>query len=174
MENEKEETLNEDETSTNEELETQDEEEESNEEEETEESDDSPTMEDFEKAQAKLKELEEKNKQLYARLKKSEVKPNKPKDTEITEEQLLKVAKLASSLDDEDLDVLKTVVGNSIAEKVDNPLFKAYKAQKDKKKRSEASALRPSAPGNFTGKKNPNDPNLSKEEHRKLVEQLLK
>lgn len=171
MEEQKEETLNENNDSLNVEEELEEtQEEESNEEV----SDDTPTLEDFNEAKAKLKELEEKNKQLYARLKKTEQLPKKDnKETEISEEQLLRVAKLATSLDDEDLEVLKTIVGNSIAEKVDNPLFKAYKAQKDKKKRSEASALRPSTPGMFTGKKNPNDPNLSKEEHKKLVEQLL-
>jgi len=140
-----------------------------------EEESDSPTLEDFNEAKAKLKELEEKNKQLYARLKKGEQKPLQTNNkTEITEEQLLKVARMANSLDDDDLEVLKTITGNSIADKMDNPLFKAYKELKEKKKRSEASALKPSSPGNYTSdKKNPNNPSLSDEEHRKLVEKLM-
>lgn len=176
MEEKKEETLNENNDSLNveEQLEETTDVEETNDEDIEDLSEDIPTLEDFNEAKAKLKELEEKNKQLYARLKKTEQLPKKEiKETEISEEQLVRVAKLASSLDDEDFDVLKTIVGNSIAEKVENPLFKAYKAQKEKKKRSEASALKPSSPGIFTGKKDPNDPSLSKDEHRKLVEKLL-
>jgi len=160
----------------NEELEESTEEvEETNDELETEEESDSPTLEDFNEAKAKLKELEEKNKQLYARLKKGEQKPLQTNNkTEITEEQLLKAARMANTLDDDDLEVLKTITGNSVADKMDNPLFKAYNELKEKKKRSEASALKPSSPGNYSSdKKNPNNPNLSDEEHRKLVEKLM-
>ncbi len=164
--------------------ETQDEsqEEESNESEESyEDTDDdsdeesTPSLEDFNKAQAKLKELEEKNKQLYARLKKGEQKPLQTKNKEgMTEEQLIKVAKIASSLDDDDLEVLGTITGNSIADKMTNPLFKAYKEQKERKKRSEASALKPSSPNTFTSKKDPNNPELSEDDHKKMVEQMMK
>ncbi len=166
----------------NEELEeTQDEsqEEESNESEESqEETDDdsdeeSPSLEDYNKVQAELKEFKEKNKQLFARLKKTEQKPLQKKEG-ITEEQLIRVAKVASSLDDDDLEVLGTITGNSIADKMDNPLFKAYKEQKEKKKRSEASALKPSSPNTFSGKKDPNNPNLTEDEHKELVEKMMK
>jgi hypothetical protein len=168
----------------NEELEeTQDEsqEEESNESEESyEDTDDDsdeklPSLEDYNEAKAKLKEFEEKNKQLYARLKKGEQKPLQTKNKEgMTEEQLIKVAKIASSLDDDDLEVLGTITGNSIADKMTNPLFKAYKEQKERKKRSEASALKPSSPNIFTSKKDPNNPELSEDDHKKMVEQMMK
>jgi hypothetical protein len=135
---------------------------------------DGPSLEDYNEAQAKLKELEEKNKQLYARLKKTE-QPNKNNKTEsLNEEQLIKLSRVASTLDDDDLEVLKTINGSSLSEKMENPLFKAYKEQKTREERSKASALKPSSAGRFKGEKSFNDPNLSQEEHRKMVEGLMK
>jgi hypothetical protein len=135
----------------------------------------SPTLEDFEKAQAKLKELEEKNKQLYARIKKSEEqKTNKKTNTNISdEESLLRLAKVAGSLDDEDLEVLKSINGSSIAEKVDNPLFKAFKAEKERKLKQSKSALSPSTPGRTFNKQDPNDQTISPEEREARIKKTM-
>jgi hypothetical protein len=135
---------------------------------------DGPTLEDYEKAQAKLKELEEKNKQLYARIKKSEEKPTNKTNSKVSdEESLLRLAKVASSLDDEDLEVLKSINGNSIAEKVDNPLFKAFKAEKERKVKQKQSALSPSTPGRTFNKQDPNDPTLSPEDREAKIKKAM-
>ncbi len=169
-------------TETNDELETQDEsQEESNEEleEETEEeSNDESEEESDDAADSELERLRKENKTLTIQKDKWRKKAEKPLQTKnkegMTEEQLIKVSKMASSLDDDDLEVLATITGESIADKVDNPLFKAYKAQKEKKKRSEASALKPSSPNTFSSKKDPNNPELSEDDHRKMVEKMMK
>jgi hypothetical protein len=141
--------------------------------EDTQDGDETPTLEDFEKAQAKLKELEEKNKQLYARVKKQEAKPLKTKEETLElDENLIRVARLASTLDDDDLEVLKTLNG-SINEKLENPAFKAYKEAKDKKVRSQKASLGTSTSGQYSSKDNPNKPGLSPEEHRKIVEKMM-
>jgi len=125
--------------------------------------------------QAKIEELEEKNKQLYARLKKTD-KPNKPKKTSsnLDEEQLIRISKVASQLDDDDLEVLKTINGSSISDKLENPLFKAYKAEKQRKEKSKASSLKPSSPGRFKGEKDPNQAGITAEEHRAMVEKMMR
>jgi len=141
------------------------------------ESDDDNESEDDDNSdlQAKVKELEEKNKQLYARLKKTD-KPNKPKKTSsnLDEEQLIRISKVASQLDDDDLEVLKTINGSSISDKLENPLFKAYKAEKQRKEKSKASSLKPSSPGRFKGEKDPNEVGITAEEHRARVEKLMR
>lgn len=150
------------ETSENNDVETEEQTEETTEGEET------PDVE------AKLKELEENNKKLYARLKKAEAEAKKPKQ-ETDEEKLLRLAKLSTSLDDDDLEVLKTLAGASLEDKVKNPLFLAYKEQKDKKAKAEAAALKPSTAGRiYSGDKDdPNEPGISQEEHRKRVEKMM-
>lgn len=170
MENEKEETLNEDvETSQNDEVVEETEE-------TTEDTDtDTPTLEDYNELQKKNKELYERAKKAEALAKslkevKAESKPTLKTKTNLPEEDLIRTAKLASQLDDDDLEVLKTINGDSLAEKVDNPLFKAYKEQKLKKAKSEAAALKPYASSNsyVNGIK----PDMSEEEHRKMWQKL--
>jgi hypothetical protein len=132
-----------------------------------------PSLEDYEALKKKAETLEA-QKEHWRKKASIEAKPLQTNKTDgISEEQLLKMAKIASSIDNEDLEVLKTIVGDSIADKVDNPLFKAYKEAKEKKKRSEASSLKPSTPSFVYDKKNPNSPELSAEEHRKLVEKMM-
>jgi hypothetical protein len=135
--------------------------------------DDSPTLEDYEQAQAKLKELEEKNKQLYARIKKQEAKPLKTKEETLDlDENLIKMTRLASTLDDDDLEVLKTLNG-SLNEKLENPAFKVYKEMKDKKKKAQQASLGTSTSGQYKSSNSPNKPGLSPEEHRKMVEKMM-
>jgi hypothetical protein len=130
--------------------------------------------------QAKVQELEEKNRQLYARVKKAEGKGDGSKkdanDTEsIDEARLLKISKLAQDLDDEDFEVLEGIAGESIEEKMKNPAFKAWKEQKQAKAKDEAASMSPSTPGRATPSKenDPNEPGISKEEHQKRVKQLM-
>lgn len=127
--------------------------------------------------QEKVKELEEKNKQLYARLKKAEQKGSKKEsnDTEVMDEsRLLKLSRLAKDLDDDDFEILEGIAGESIEEKLENPAFKAWKEQKAAKAKDEAASMPPSTPGRAASKENdPNEARLSKEEHRKRIQQLM-
>lgn len=141
--------------------------------EEVTEADNTPTLEDYEALQKKNKELFERAKKAEAQAKAKKESPLlKTNETESNdEERLLRLAKIANQVDDEDLEVLKTINGSSLEEKLKNPAFVAFKAQKDKKKRSEASALKPSGSNVVFGDKNLNKPGITPEEHKKLWEQ---
>jgi len=81
---------------------------------------------------------------------------------------LIRTARLASQLDDDDLEVLKTLTG-SLAEKINNPLFKAYKENKVKKQKSESASLKPS-----NGISAPKvKPDMTPEEHKAWVKKLM-
>jgi hypothetical protein len=168
MEEKKEETLNEDETSTNEELETETEEvEESNEE------DDTPTLEDFNEAKAKLKELEEKNKQLYARLKKGEQSPKTNKtennDNYLTRDEAILLTK---GYDEDDISQLRKIAGDGkLTEAANDPMFIAYRKEKERQERSKKAQLGTS--GSVSkGQKPVRD--MSEEEHRALFYKSIK
>jgi len=140
---------------------------------------DSPTLEDFKELEKKAKTLEAQKE--HWRKKAETVKTDKPinkinnnkTENNLDEETLIRISQVASRLDDDDLEVLKTIQGSSIADKMDNLAFKAYKAQKDKKKRSEASALRPSGSATYTAGNSFAKPELSAEEHRKLYDKAM-
>lgn len=131
-----------------------------------------PSIEDY-------YELQKKNKELYERAKKAEALAKTLKSTpkkadlqtNLPEEDLVRTAKLANQLDEDDLEVLKTINGSSLSEKVENPLFKAYKEQKLQKAKSEAAALKPSGGSNSysPGIK----PDMTEEEHRKLWNKMI-
>jgi len=131
-----------------------------------------PTIEDY-------LDLQKKNKELYERAKKAEALAKTLKSipkkadlqTNLPEEDLVRTARLANQLDEDDLEVLKTINGSSLSEKVDNPLFKAYKEQKLQKAKSEAAALKPSGSSNSysSGIK----PDMSEEEHKKYWQKVM-
>jgi hypothetical protein len=137
------------------------------------ETDNSPTLEDYEALQKKNKELFERAKKAEAQAKAKKESPliKTNETTSSDEEKLLKLAKLANQLDEEDLELLKTINGASLEDKINNPLFKAYKAQSDKKKKSEASTLKPSG---FSAGTGINKPDLTPEEHKKLWEKSIR
>lgn len=129
---------------------------------------------ELEELKKKYEELEGKNKQLFERLKKTNKKPAETKNKgSFSEEDLIRISKVASSLDDDDLEVLQSIKGESIADKLDNPMFKAYKKDKQAKQRSEASSLKPSKPGLQVQGKSFDDPNLSAEDHKKMFNKLM-
>ena len=132
-----------------------------------------PTLEDYETLKKKAETLEAQKehwrKKAEAEKQKPLIKTNETESND--EERLLRLAKIANQVDDEDLEVLKTINGSSLEEKLKNPAFVAFKAQKDKKKRSEASALKPSGSNVVFGDKNLNKPGITPEEHKKLWEQ---
>lgn len=141
--------------------------------EETEEvdTDDSPTLEDYQALKQKNKELFERAKkaEALAKAKKNaELKSNKSNETNVSEEDLIRTARLASQLDDDDLEVLKTLSGN-LAEKINNPLFKAYKEKKVKKQKSESASLKPSNGISAPKAK----PDMTPEEHKAWVKSLM-
>lgn len=141
--------------------------------EETEEvdTDDTPTLEDYQALKQKNKELFERAKkaEALAKAKKNaELKSNKNNETNVSEEDLIRTARLASQLDDDDLEVLKTL-GGSLAEKINNPLFKAYKENKVKKQKSESASLKPSNGISATKVK----PDMTPEEHKAWVKKLM-
>ena len=92
----------------------------------------------------------------------------KTNETNVSEEDLIRIARLASQLDDDDLEVLKTL-GGSLTEKINNPLFKAYKENKVKKQKSESASLKPSN-GILAPKVKPN---MTPEEHKAWVKKLM-
>ena len=163
-------------TETNDELEETEEEnlEEETNEEETEEEQtdsDSPTLEDYEKLQKKLKTIEAQKEHWRKKAQTSQPKGEelkKSNETNVSEEDLIRTARLASQLDDDDLEVLKTL-GGSLAEKINNPLFKAYKENKVKKQKSESASLKPSN-GILSPKAKPN---MTPEEHKAWVKKLM-
>lgn len=172
----------------NEELETKDEskdetEEESNEEEvesedsedNTEDADDTPTLEDFNKAQAKLKELEEKNKQLYARLKKTE-KVKTETVTKKTNENYLtrdEAILLAKGYDEDDIESLRKLAGNgNLVEASKDPMFLAYKKEKERQEKAKKSQLGASGAGVYKGQKPVGE--MTEKEHRALFYKSVK
>lgn len=158
MENEKEETLNENNDSTNVEevVET-----------EEVETDNTPTLEDYEA-------LKQKNKELYERAKKAEAlakaKREAPLTKEIknTEEDLIRTARLASQLDDDDLEMLTSLNG-TLTEKINNPLFKAYKENKARKLKSESASIKPSGSGSVSTPK----ADMTPEEHKEWFKKVM-
>ena len=92
----------------------------------------------------------------------------KSNETNVSEEDLIRTARLASQLDDDDLEVLKTLSGN-LAEKINNPLFKSYKESKVKKQKSESAALKPSRGGSVSQVK----ADMTPEEHKAWVKSLM-
>ena len=113
-------------------------------------------------AEEKIEALELKNKQLFARLKKAEVNKS-------NEEQPLtsEVVFLAKGGDEEELIELRALAkakGISFAEAQETPMYKAYKAAKDKEAKSKEAQL-----GSSTGtplKRKKEIGNMSDEEHR--------
>lgn len=158
MGNEKEETLieNNDSTNVEEVVET-----------EEVETDNTPTPEDYEA-------LKQKNKELYERAKKAEAlakaKKEAPLTKEIknTEEDLIRTARLASQLDDDDLEMLTSLNG-TLTEKINNPLFKAYKENKARKLKSESASIKPSGSGSVSTPK----ADMTPEEHREWFKKVM-
>lgn len=99
---------------------------------------------------------------------------NKSNNTEVSdEEKLLKMAKIATTLDEDDFEVLKSLNGSSYEEKINNPLFKAYKADKERKAKSKEAALKPSSPGRTFSKNDPNEPGITPEEREARIKKEM-
>lgn len=138
-------------------------------------SEDSSNSDELEELKKQNEELMNKNKQLFERLKKTNksTKSNTSNQSGFGEEDLIRLSKVASKLDDDDLEVLKTIKGESIADKLDNPMFKAYKKDKQAQERSKASSLAPSKPGIQVQGKSFSDPSISPEDHKKMFNELM-
>ena len=116
----------------------------------------------------RLEELELKNKQLYARLKKKETKPKKTnKEQTLTREEVVFLAKGGT---EEDIEQLKSL-GGSFKEAMENPMFKAWKDQQLQRERSEKAQLDPST-GSPTKKEKPVG-NMTEDEHRDFFNQRV-
>lgn len=141
--------------------------------EETEEDTDdgTPTIEDYQKLKKEAETLKAQKEHWRKKAQTSQPKGEelkKSNETNVSEEDLIRTARLASQLDDDDLEVLKTL-GGSLAEKINNPLFKAYKESKVKKQKSESASLKPS-----NGISAPKvKPDMTPEEHKAWVKKLM-
>ena len=160
-------------TETNDELETETEEETLEDEETNEEDneDGTPTIEDYQRLKKEAETLKAQKEHWRKKAQTSQPKGEelkKSNETNVSEEDLIRTARLASQLDDDDLEVLKTL-GGSLAEKINNPLFKAYKENKVKKQKSESASLKPSN-GILSPKAKPN---MTPEEHKAWVKKLM-
>ena len=141
--------------------------------EETEEDNDdgTPTIEDYQRLKKEAETLKAQKEHWRKKAQTSQPKGEelkKSNETNVSEEDLIRTARLASQLDDDDLEVLKTL-GGSLTEKINNPLFKAYKENKVKKQKSESASLKPSN-GILSPKAKPN---MTPEEHKAWVKKLM-
>ena len=141
--------------------------------EETEEDTDdgTPTIEDYQRLKKEAETLKAQKEHWRKKAQTSQPKGEelkKSNETNVSEEDLIRTARLASQLDDDDLEVLKTL-GGSLAEKINNPLFKAYKESKVKKQKSESASLKPSNGISAHKVK----PDMTPEEHKAWVKKLM-
>lgn len=141
--------------------------------EETEEDNDdgTPTIEDYQRLKKEAETLKAQKEHWRKKAQTSQPKGEelkKSNETNVSEEDLIRTARLASQLDDDDLEVLKTL-GGSLAEKINNPLFKAYKESKVKKQKSESASLKPSNGISAPKAK----PDMTPEEHKAWVKKLM-
>lgn len=133
--------------------------------------DGTPTIEDYQRLKKEAETLKAQKEHWRKKAQTSQPKGEelkKSNETNVSEEDLIRTARLASQLDDDDLEVLKTL-GGSLAEKINNPLFKAYKENKVKKQKSESASLKPSN-GILSPKAKPN---MTPEEHKAWVKKLM-
>ena len=140
--------------------------------------DGTPTIEDYQRLNEDYQRLKKEAETLKAQKEhwRKKAQTSQPKgeelkksnETNVSEEDLIRTARLASQLDDDDLEVLKTL-GGSLAEKINNPLFKAYKESKVKKQKSESASLKPSN-GILSPKAKPN---MTPEEHKAWVKKIM-
>ena len=141
MEEEKNEDI---ETSENNE-ELEETEDESQEEETNEESEDEDDSEEEELSKEEYDKLKEKNKQLYARLKKLESKKvskeqtNKSNSDYLTRDEAILLNK---GYDEDDISKLQKLAGDgSLIEASEDPLFVAYRKEKERKEKSSQAQL---------------------------------
>ena len=133
--------------------------------------DGTPTIEDYQRLKKEAETLKAQKEHWRKKAQTSQPKGEelkKSNETNGSEEELIRTARLASQLDDDDLEGLKTL-GGSLAEKINNPLFKAYKENKVKKQKSESASLKPSN-GILSPKAKPN---MTPEEHKAWVKKLM-
>lgn len=133
--------------------------------------DGTPTIEDYQRLKKEAETLKAQKEHWRKKAQTSQPKGEelkKSNETNVSEEDLIRTARLASQLDDDDLEVLKTLSG-SLTEKINNPLFKAYKENKVKKQKSESASLKPSN-GILAPKVKPN---MTLEEHKAWVKKLM-
>ena len=133
--------------------------------------DGTPTIEDYQRLKKEAETLKAQKEHWRKKAQTSQPKGEelkKSNETNVSEEDLIRTVRLASQLDDDDLEVLKTL-GGSLAEKINNPLFKAYKENKVKKQKSESASLKPS-----NGISAPKvKPDMTPEEHKAWVKKLM-
>lgn len=135
-----------------------------------------PTLEDYEalKKKAETLQAQKEHWRKKAELSKNNTVVNKSNNTEVSdEEKLLKMAKLATTLDEDDFEVLKSLNGSSYEEKINSPLFKAYKEDKERKAKSKEAALKPSSPGRTFSKNDPNEPGITPEEREARIKKEM-
>lgn len=133
--------------------------------------DGTPTIEDYQRLKKEAETLKAQKEHWRKKAQTSQPKGEelkKSNETNVSEEDLIRTARLASQLDDDDLEVLKTLSG-SLAEKINNPLFKAYKEKKVKKQKSESASLKPSNGISAPKAK----PDMTPEEHKAWVKSLM-
>ena len=133
---------------------------------------DTGTDEDVEALKSKIKDLEDKNKQLYARTKKpvKKVAPSKSNSSLTREEAIL----FAKGFNDEEVDLankLAKVADTNLLVAVEDDYFKSKHNQRLKKEQSENASLGSS---NKSGKFQPqNVGEMDKDEHRKLFDDIM-
>lgn len=133
--------------------------------------DGTPTIEDYQRLKKEAETLKAQKEHWRKKAQTSQPRGEelkKSNETNVSEEDLIRTARLASQLDDDDLEVLKTLSGN-LAEKINNPLFKAYKEKKVKKQKSESASLKPSNGISAPKAK----PDMTPEEHKAWVKSLM-
>ena len=158
-------------TTNDEELETNDEDTQDEETNEEDNEDGTPTIDDYQRLKKEAETLKAQKEHWRKKAQTSQPKGEalkKSNETNVSEEDLIRTARLASQLDDDDLEVLKTL-GGSLAEKINNPLFKAYKESKVKKQKSESASLKPSNGISAPKAK----PDMTPEEHKAWVKKLM-
>lgn len=113
-----------------------------------------------------------------AERKDKQLKTNKPNNNELTREEVILIAK---GIEDSDISYLKKLQAGekamgkeiSLSEAMSDPLFVAYKEQKEAKARAEKAQLGASSSG-AVHQDNQFKSNLPRDEHKKLWEEEMK
>jgi hypothetical protein len=143
--------------------------------------DDGPTLEDYNKVIEEREALLKEKKTLLAQKehwrKKAEPKEETPKEEVIinndylTREEAILLTKGYDEQDISRLNALAKAEGKKISEMIDDEMFVAWKEKKDSKSKSEKASLKPSGISKTFSEVQ--KPNMTKEEHQKMVEKMM-
>jgi hypothetical protein len=117
-------------------------------------------------AEQKAKDLEEKNKQLYARVKKPSKEVKESKDNSEGNIELIEFFAKGNSREDyQRLQVIMKGTGLSMAEAMADPLYQSYKEKKDREARDEKAQIGASK-SSSSGIKSDFKPDMTVDEHK--------